>query len=122
MKGKCSLEIAVDFTLNQRDIGAKGRGGKSKFDELSRTVSRISTSMGKMRLLTNPFLLQVFGMWSVIHYVASPHWSRDNIVHIFRIQIGLFPVQDEIISSGAQVCCNSPAKKNKREDVAILAR
>lgn len=60
-------------------------------------------------------------MWSVIYNVTSPHWSREDIVYLFRIEIFLLSIQDEIVSFGPQIRCNSSAKKNKCENIAVLA-
>ena len=71
-------------------------------------------------MLTDPFLLHVFGMWSVIYNIASPNWGSDDIIYFLRVQINLFPVEDEIVPRGPQICCDFPAEKNEGEDVAVL--
>lgn len=59
-------------------------------------------------------------MWSVIYNITSPHWSRKNVIYVFRVEVVLFPIQDKIVSVDPQVCCNSSAEKHKCEDIAVL--
>ena len=71
-------------------------------------------------LLTNPFLLHVLGMWSVIYNITSPHWGSDDIIYFLGIEINLFPIEDEIVPRGPQICCDFPAEKDEGEYVTVL--
>ena len=59
-------------------------------------------------------------MRSVIYNITSPHWSGDYVVYVFRIQVVLFPIQDEVVSVDAQVYCYFSAEKNECEDITVL--
>lgn len=72
-------------------------------------------------LLTNPFLLHVLGMWSVIYNITSPHRGSDDIIYFLRTEINLFPIEDEIVSRGPQICCDFPAEKDEGEYVTVLS-
>ena len=71
-------------------------------------------------LLTDPFLLHVFGMWGVIYNITTPNWGSDDIIYFLGIQINLFPVEDEIVPRGPQICCDFPAEKDEGEDITVL--
>ena len=71
-------------------------------------------------LLTDPFLLHVFGMWGVIYNITTPNWGSDDIIYFLGIQINLLPVEDEIVPRGPQICCDFPAEKDEGEDITVL--
>ena len=85
-----------------------------------KTVRVTNLSIRTRILLTDPFLLHVFGMWGVIYNIATPNWGSNDIIYFLRIQIDLFPVEDEIVARGPQICCDFPAEKDEGEDVTVL--
>ena len=61
-------------------------------------------------------------MRSVIHDIAAPTRSRETVVYLFRVQIDLLAVQDEVVSFDLQVWCDFPPEHDECEDVAILLK
>ena len=59
-------------------------------------------------------------MRSVIYNITSPYWSGNYVIYVLRIQVVLFPIQDEVVSVNAQVYRYFSAEKNKREDITVL--
>lgn len=69
---------------------------------------------------TYPLLLHEFGMRSVIHNITPPTRSRKSIIDLFRVQIGLLAIQDEVVPFRSEVRCDLPAEHDESEYIAIL--
>ena len=59
-------------------------------------------------------------MRSVIYDVASPTRSRDTVIDLFRVQICLLAVQNEVVPFDPEIRCYLLAKQDKGENIAIL--
>ena len=68
----------------------------------------------------NLLLLHEFRIWHVVNDVFPKNGRGEHWIDLFGVHVLKFPVEDELITLWSKVHRNFSAKKNKREDIAIL--
>ena len=69
---------------------------------------------------TYTFLIHESLIWAIINDTLAKYGGCKLPIYLFRIQFGMFAIQNEIVSLGAQENCGGLTKKNESEAVSVL--